>query len=186
MTAQQELGTRRTQGFLKSTGGPWVLLPKQSVSTPIQPLSKPGRGRQGRQAAALHGEPCVPCRPAEALFVCPGPSKALLSLLFTPCPGSMWVPGLTASPVTGRRSTQLSGHRGTRRHQCESLGLGVGGWQAGAPSEATFRSGGRAGLRLTCPLHLAGLGVPKCPHRDCPAGSSPQGTWRPAAESCPQ
>lgn len=112
VTVQQGLGTRPTQGFLRSSGGQWVLLPKQSASEQTRP------GGKVPTAAALHGGPRVPCRPC--LFVLGHPRHSCL--LFTSCPGSMWVPGLTASPVTG-----------TRRHQCESLGLGVGGWPTGAP-----------------------------------------------------
>lgn len=58
-------------------------------------------------AAAPHGEPRVPCYPARpCLFV--SSHQRHSCLLFTPCPGSVWMPGLTASPVTGCRSTQPS------------------------------------------------------------------------------
>ena len=69
----------------------------------------------------------LPCCQAKALFVCPGPSKALLSPIHA-------LPGwhVDARPDGQPRDwppehAALSGHRGTRRHQCESLELGVGG-----------------------------------------------------------
>lgn len=141
-TAQQGLVTWWVQGFLRPSGGQWALPPQQLASTPPPSLW----GNVPRQQGSHSSRPTwrsLPCCLAKALFVCPGLSKALLSPIHA-------LPGwhVDTRPDGQPRDwppehAALSGHRGTRRHQWESLELGVGGKaDGGSHQRATFRAGG--------------------------------------------
>lgn len=152
------------------------------LNPPTQPLGKTFLGSKVLTAAAPHGDLCPAAWPRPCLFVLGRQRHSCL--LFTPCPGGMWMPGLTASPGTGRRSTQPSlGTAAPGATSVSHLSWGWGGRLTGAPIRGPHSELVDTGLRPTLPLHLAGPGVPKCPQRDCPSGSSPQGTRHPAAES---
>lgn len=161
-TGQQGLVTWRMRGLLGPRGGgQGVLPPERSDSAPTQPRSEPS-GQQGSHSSHP-AQRSLPCHPAEALFVCPGPSKALLSPIHA-LPG--WHVDARPDSQPGDwppEHAALSGHCGTRRHQCESLELGVGAWLTGAPIRGPHSELVDTGLRPTRLLHLAGPGVPKCP-----------------------
>ncbi|XP_072808034.1 uncharacterized protein [Vicugna pacos] len=83
-------------------------------------------------------------------------------------------PGLTASPVTSPEHAALAGRRGTRRHQCESLGEGWGDGHGASVRSHIQIEGTRGPSTLTHPLHLASPGVPTCPCHGHQAGSQSQ------------
>lgn len=112
-----------------------------------------------------YSSPCwwVTSGARESLFVLGCHRRSCL--LFTACPG--WHVDTRPDGWPGDQPlerTALSGHCGTRRHQGESLWPEWGGGPQGLPSKGAFRLGWTHRSRaLTCPLHLAGPGVPQDP-----------------------
>ena len=160
-TAQQGLVTWWVQGFLRPSGGQWALPPQQLVSTPHPPASgETFLGSEVLTAAAPHGDPCPAARPRPCLFVLGRQRHSCL--LFTPCPGGMWMPGLTASPGTGRRSTQPS--LGTAAPGATSVSHLSWGWggkaDGGSHQRVTFRAGGH-GPKADSPAPPGRAGCPQ-------------------------
>lgn len=127
----------------------------------------------GPPRAAVQASPWVGTPPALlvpdprqpwGLLVCPGSSKALLSLFTDARPDCQ--PGDRPLGHAAR-----PGHRGTRRHQGDSVGLGVGDGPQGLRQKPHSDRVDQQARGPEPRLHLAGLGVSACLCRSRQAGS---------------